>query len=174
MGRTGGMATQTASLTVTSALMRDGATLPNDMVFNGMGLHGGNKSPDLQWSGAPEGTKSFAITLYDPDAPTTVGFTHWIVFNIPPDVTKIEAGAGSKNGAGIKGAMSGLADYGFSEFGGAAPPPGDPPHHYHLTVYALDTMLEGLDDKTTYAKFNFMIRGHVLAKGTITGTYARS
>lgn len=167
------MATQTATLTVTSSMLRDGQTVPNDMVFNQMGCTGADKSPDLQWAGAPAGTKSFAITMYDPDAPTTVGFSHWIVFNIPPDVTKVEAGAGKHHGAGIKGATNGFVDYGFAKYGGPCPPPGDPPHHYHVTVYALDMELEGLDDTTTYAKFNFMIRGHVLAKGTITGLYGR-
>lgn len=161
-----------ARLTVTSAMMADGKTLPKEMVFNGMGLDGGNASPDLQWSGAPAGTKSYAVTVYDPDAPTTVGFVHWVLFNIPGDARKLERDAGSRKDAGV-GGTHGHNDYGFAGFGGAAPPPGDPPHHYHLTVYALDLERLDLDETTTYAKFRFMIRGHVLATGEITGLFGR-
>jgi Raf kinase inhibitor-like YbhB/YbcL family protein len=162
----------TQRLTVTSSALSDGQTLPQSMVFNGAGLSGGNTSPDLQWSGAPSGTKSYAVTVYDPDAPTTVGFVHWVLFNIPASVTKLEAGAGAKKDAGV-GATHGHNDYGFAGFGGAAPPPGDPPHHYHLAVYALDLDRLDLDETTTYAKLRFTIRGHVLAIGELVGTFGR-
>lgn len=158
----------TNALTVTSSIMRDGQTLPPSMVFDD-----GNQSPDLQWPGAPAGTKSYAITMYDPDAPTTVGFVHWVVFNIPASVTSLPAGAGAKKDAGV-GAITGINDYGFNGFGGAAPPPGDPPHRYILTVNALNVdSFADLNEMTTYAKLMFYMRGHVLASGRITGTYGR-
>jgi Raf kinase inhibitor-like YbhB/YbcL family protein len=164
------MSTQ-ATLAVTSSVFRDGQTIPMSAVFDQFGCTGKNQSPDVAWSGAPAGTKSFAVTIYDPDAPTTVGFVHWIVFDIPADVTSLEAGAGSHKHVNV-GATQGFTDYGFSRYGGPCPPPGDPAHHYHLTVWALDLEKLGVDDTTTYAKFRFIIRGHVLASAEIVGQYA--
>ena len=158
-----------AVLTVTSSVFRDGQTIPQSAVFDDMGCTGENRSPDLAWSGAPAGTKSYAVTIWDPDAPTTVGFVHWVLFDIPADVTSLEEGAGSHKHPG--GGTQGFTDYGFSRYGGPCPPPG-PAHHYHLTVWALDLEKLGVDDTTTYAKFRFIIRGHVLAKGEIVGVYA--
>lgn len=159
-------------MNATSSVFRDGQTIPQSAVFDQMGCTGGNESPDITWSGAPAGTKSFAVTLYDPDAPTTVGFVHWVLFNIPADATSLEAGAGAHKHAGSH-ATHGFTDFGFSRFGGPCPPPGDPAHHYHLTVYALDLpKLEGADETTTYAKFRFMTRGHILAQAEIVGLYA--
>jgi len=161
-----------ASLTVTSAVFRDGQTIPASAVFDGMGCTGNNQSPDLAWSGAPAGTKSFAVTIHDPDAPTTVGFVHWVLFDIPSGAASLAAGAGAHADAGV-GATHGFTDFGFSRYGGPCPPPGDSPHHYRLTVYALDLDKLGVDATTTYAKFRFMIRGHVLASGEIVGLYGR-
>ncbi len=161
-----------AKLPVTSSVFRDGATIPASAVFDGMGCTGQNQSPDLSWSNAPAGTKSFAVTMYDPDAPTTVGFVHWVLFDIPAERTSLEAGAGGQKHAGV-GATHGFTDFGVSRYGGPCPPPGDPPHHYHLTVYALDVDKLGVDDTTTYAKFRFMTRGHVLAQGELVGLYGR-
>lgn len=158
-------------LTVSSSQFGEGQTIPMSAVFDAFGCTGGNRSPQLSWSGAPAGTKSFAVTMYDPDAPTTVGFVHWVLFDIPPDVTSLPEGAGGKKHAGV-GATQGFTDYGFSKYGGPCPPPGDPAHHYHLTVYALDLDKLGVDDTTTYAKFRFIIRGHVLAQGELVGLYA--
>ncbi|MCU1457937.1 MAG: hypothetical protein JWL73_2029, partial [Actinomycetia bacterium] len=132
---------------------------------------GQNISPDLQWAGAPEGTKSFALSVWDPDAPTTVGFTHWILFNLDPSLTGLEAGAGAA-GKNPPASMLGLADFGDSEYAGMAPPEGDDPHHYIFTVYALDVPELDSGSTTTYPKFRFLIRGHVLAEATITGRYA--
>ncbi len=161
-----------ATLNVTSSMFRDGETIPQAAAFDGMGCTGGNESPDLSWSGAPPGTKSFAITIWDPDAPTGVGFVHWVLFDISADVTSLAQGAGAKKGAGVH-ATQGFTDFGFTHYGGPCPPPDDPPHHYHLTVYALDQERLGVDDTTTYAKFRFMTRGHVLASKEIVGLYAR-
>jgi Raf kinase inhibitor-like YbhB/YbcL family protein len=140
-------------------------------VYGGAG--GQNVSPDLSWDAPPVGTKSLAITCHDPDAPTTVGFTHWVLFNLPPDLKSLPAGAGAA-GKIPKGATLGFTDYGESAYGGMAPPPGDPPHRYQFTVWALDVpRLEGGDERTTYAKFRFLIRGHVLAQGALTGLFGR-
>ena len=160
-----------ATLSLTSGVVRDGQTIPMSAVFDQMGCTGQNQSPDLAWSGAPAGTKSFAVTMYDPDAPTTVGFVHWVLFDIPAGTTALAAGAGSQRDAGV-GATQGFTDYGFSRYGGPCPPPGDAAHHYHLAVYALDLEKLGVDDTTTYAKFRFIIRGHVLAQAEIVGRYA--
>jgi Raf kinase inhibitor-like YbhB/YbcL family protein len=160
-----------ARLTVTSSVVADGRTIPQSAVFNGMGCTGGNRSPDLRWSGAPAGTKSFAITTWDPDAPTGVGFVHWVLFNIPADVMSLPEDAGAHKHGGVN-ALAGTNDFGLQAYSGPCPPPGDPPHHYHFTVYALDVeKLEGLDGSTSYAKFKFMSRQHVLATGELVGLY---
>ena len=160
-----------ASLKVGSQVVQEGKPIPMSSVYSGVG--GQNVSPDLSWDAPPAGTKSLAVTCYDPDAPTTVGFTHWVLFNLPPDLKGLPPGAGAAGNA-PKGATLGFTDYGESSYGGMAPPPGDPAHRYQFTVYALDVpRLEGADDHTTYAKFRFMIRGHVLAQGTLTGLYGR-
>lgn len=128
---------------------------------------GQNRSPQLAWEGLPEGTRSLAVTCHDPDAPTTVGFTHWVRFGIPATMRSLAAGAGTEAGEWTDG----ISDWGDHGYGGMAPPAGDPPHHYHFTVYALDSETVGLDPDTTYAKFRFLVRGHVLGTGTITGLY---
>ena len=156
------------SLTVTSTLFGDGEPIPSSAAHTSAG--GENVSPDLSWSDLPEGTQSVAVTCYDPDAPTTVGFTHWVLFNLDPDTRQLPAGAGA-SGENPAGSTMGYTDYGVSEYGGMGPPPGDPPHHYRFTVYALDTRLDDLGSSATYAYFRFSIRGHVLDEGTLTGTY---
>ncbi len=167
------MQTQKASLTVASSVLRDGQTIPQRAVYDKMGCSGGNQSPDLSWSGAPPGTKSFAVTVFDPDAPTGNGFVHWVLFDIPASVTSLEAGAGARPDAGLQ-AKHGTNDFGSARYEGPCPPPGDPPHHYHFAVYALDVAkMEGLDRTTSHAKFKFMSREHVLASGEIVGLYSR-
>jgi hypothetical protein len=160
-----------ATLTVSSSVFRDGQTIPQSAVFNAMGCTGDNKSPDLTWSGAPAGTKSYAITIWDPDAPTGVGFVHWVLFNIPGDVTSLPEDAGSHKRAEVR-ATHGTNDFGQARYDGPCPPPGHGVHHYHLVLYALDVPeLKGLDSSTSYAKFKFMSREHVLATGEIVGLY---
>lgn len=160
-----------APIIVTSTTFPMGGTLPKTTEFNGCG--GGNVSPQLAWSGAPPGTKSFVITLFDPDAPTSTGFWHWVVFNVPGGVQSLPAGAGSKPSPVAK-SLSGYTDFGFSHYGGPCPPRGDPAHHYIFTVFALDVpALEGVSAKSTAASVMFTIRGHVLAAGAIEGTFAQ-
>jgi len=168
------MQTQTAKLILTSSVFRDGETVAQSAAFDAMGCTGANRSPDLTWSPGPAGTQSYAITVWDPDAPTGVGWVHWVLFNIAAEVTALPEDAGSRKRAGV-GALHGTNDFGQRGYDGPCPPPGDPPHHYHLVVYALDVpSLQGLDDSTSYAKFKFVAREHVLATGEIVGLYGRS
>ena len=159
-----------APLKVHSQVVQEGKPIPTSAVYTGAG--GQNVSPDLSWDAPPAGTKSLAITCYDPDAPTTVGFSHWVMFDLPPDLRSLAAGAGAP-GKAPKGAVLGFTDYGESAYGGMAPPPGDPPHRYHFTVWALDVPQLQSGPNTTYAKFRFLIRGHVLAQGVLTGLFGR-
>src|SRR5215468_10794374 len=154
-----------ASLKVSSQVVQEGKPIPMSAVYTGVG--GQNVSPDLSWDAPPAGTKSLAVTCYDPDAPTTVGFAHWVMFNLPADLRSLPAGAGAP-GKTPKGAVLGFSDYGESAYGGMAPPPGDPPHRYQFTVWALDLPQFESGANTTYAKFRFLIRGR--ARGSGTGT----
>lgn len=154
-------------LTVTSSSFSEGQTIGHDFVFTGCG--GKNQSPQLTWSGTPSGTKSFAITCFDPDAPTGSGYWHWLAFDIPASVASVNAGAGTN--APPAGGKGGTSDFGMPSYGGPCPPKGDAPHRYIFTVYALDIDSLGGDDSTTGATMIFKMRGHVLAKGSITGLF---
>jgi Raf kinase inhibitor-like YbhB/YbcL family protein len=129
-----------APFSVSSADMREGDALAQRHWFGGFGCTGGNISPQIAWQNAPAGTRSFAVTAYDPDAPTGSGWWHWTVVNIAQQVTSLAAGAGDKNNAKLPaGAVQGRNDFGYAGFGGACPPAGDKPHRYRFTVWALDT-----------------------------------
>jgi len=150
--------------TVTSKGFSDGGCLPDAQVQTK-----GNRSPELSWSGAPAGTKSFAVTCFDPDAPTGSGFWHWTVANISADVTELAEGASSE---GLpKGAVEGRTDFGEPGFGGAAPPPGHGPHRYIFTVFAVDADSLPVTQDDSGAKYGFNLHFHTLAKASITGVY---
>ena len=152
----------------------DGATIADQHAFNGFGCAGGNISPAFSWSGAPAATKSFALTCYDPDAPTGSGFWHWVVFNIPAGATGLPRGAGDpKSPAAPKGAVQGRTDYGVSGYGGPCPPPGDKPHRYQFTVFAVDVDKLDVDAQSSAAVVGFNLHFHTLAKATLTGLYGR-
>ena len=149
------------AFTLISNDFKDGDVLPDAQV-----QAKGNTSPHLAWSGAPEGTKSFAVTVFDPDAPTGSGFWHWTVANIPADVSEIPAG-----GPVPDGAVEGRTDYGAPGFGGAAPPPGHGPHRYIFTVFAVDVDSLPVTPEDSGAKYGFNLHFHTLAKASITATY---
>jgi Raf kinase inhibitor-like YbhB/YbcL family protein len=161
------------TLSVSSSMMRDGETIPLSMVYSAMGCTGENRSPDLQWSGAPEGTKSYALTMFDPDARTGAGWSHWVAYDIPAQFTALEAGAGSHRHARLHGGLRGINDFGELRYDGPCPPPGDPPHHYHLTIYAIGVPALRLPEGATYAAFRAASRGLVHAQGEIVGLYGR-
>lgn len=145
--------------------------IADDQVFNSFGCTGKNISPQLSWSGAPQGTKSFAITAYDPDAPTGSGWWHWVVFNIDASVNEIKTAASTKQMP--KGAVESITSYGTAGFGGACPPEGDKPHRYIFTVFALDT---DKIEQTAQARpelVGYFINTHALAKASIMAYFGR-
>ncbi|MEV0546822.1 YbhB/YbcL family Raf kinase inhibitor-like protein [Nocardia salmonicida] len=162
------------SFTVTSADITDGQPLANDQVSGVFGAGGKDISPQLSWSGFPEGTQSFVVTVYDPDAPTASGFWHWAVADIPASVTTLDAGAGSEGGNLPAGAVSLRNDGGFPGFVGAAPPKGHGPHRYFVVVHAVDVpALEvGTDASPAYLGFNLF--SHTLGRATLIGTYEQN
>jgi Raf kinase inhibitor-like YbhB/YbcL family protein len=147
--------------------------LSNDQVYSGFGCSGKNISPALSWKGAPHDTKSFALTVYDPDAPTGSGWWHWVVYNIPADVSERPAGAGNPGGKLPAGVLQGHTDFGTSGFGGACPPVGEKPHHYIFTVYALKVEKISVPDEASAAMVGFMIHANALAKASLTARYGR-
>ena len=143
-------------------------------VYNGLGCHGENISPKLHWRGEPKGTKSFAVTLYDPDAPTKKGWWHWIVFNIPSGVHELLSGAGNPSAHLLPGgAVQSRNDFGTLGYGGACPPAGDRPHRYIVTVYALDVEKLLLGPDTSPARAVSMIESHAIAKASRMAYYGR-
>jgi Raf kinase inhibitor-like YbhB/YbcL family protein len=162
------------SFELTSRDVADAQPLGNGQLLEGMGLSGDNLSPHLAWSGFPPETRSFAVTLFDPDAPTGSGFWHWVLFNIPADVTELPTGAGSGDMAGLpEGAVHARSDFGSRYFGGAAPPPGDPPHRYVIAVHALDVPTLDADADASPAFVGFNLRFHTLARAVLVPVFGR-
>ena len=163
------------AFSVTSNSFKDGDYLGRDFILSadfGFGCAGGNTSPHLAWSGAPAGTKSFAVTCYDPDAPTGSGFWHWLVVNIPADVTELKLDAGSAGGTLPKGALMTRTDFGKPGYGGPCSPEGDHPHRYFFTVFAVgDTLDVGADTSAAVVGFNLHFK--TLAKAAIMGLFKR-
>ncbi|MFI5719217.1 YbhB/YbcL family Raf kinase inhibitor-like protein [Nocardia sp. NPDC051750] len=159
------------SFTVMSADVSDGATLGNDQVSGVFGAGGKDVSPQLSWSGFPAETKSFAVTVYDPDAPTASGFWHWAVADIPASVTELPAGAGSEGGSLPTGAVTLRNDGGFAGYVGAAPPAGHGPHRYFIVVHAVDVESLGVPPEASPAFLGFNLFSHTVARATLVGTY---
>jgi hypothetical protein len=141
--------------------------------FSGFGCDGRNISPELHWSDAPKGTKSFAVTVYDPDAPTGSGWWHWVVVNIPASATSLPADFGNIAKAQKTSALQTVTDYGKAGFGGACPPKGDHPHRYMFTVHALNIDHLDLDQKASPALAGYMINAHSIEKATMVSYYGR-
>ncbi len=165
---------QAAGFVLTSPTIKPGSTLTDAQVFNGFGCTGKNISPALKWSGAPKDTKSFAVTVYDPDAPTGSGWWHWVVYNIPATASELAEGAGTADGKGLPaGSAQGRTDFGAPGFGGACPPPGDKPHRYIFTVHALKTDKLDIPADGTAALVGFMINANRLGSASFTAKYGR-
>ncbi|MCT7587175.1 YbhB/YbcL family Raf kinase inhibitor-like protein [Aliarcobacter butzleri] len=156
------------NFTLTSSDLKGQLTKKQE--FNGFGCSGENISPQLSWKNAPKGTKSFAITVYDPDAPTGSGWWHWVVFDIPSNKTTLASGFGNSD---LKEAIQSMTDYGKTGFGGACPPVGDKAHRYIFTVHALDIETLGLDKNTNAATVGYYINSHSIAKASIISYYNR-
>jgi Raf kinase inhibitor-like YbhB/YbcL family protein len=163
-----------AAFTLTSPDIKPNATLDKKFEFNGFGCSGENKSPALKWSGAPKDTKSFAVTVYDPDAPTGPGWWHWSVINIPATVTELKPDAGNVSGANLPaGAKNVRIDYGVAGWGGVCPPEGDKPHRYVFTVHALKTDKLDIPADATAALAGYMINANSIGKSSFTAKYGR-
>lgn len=186
VGCGGSTCTSAASASTTAATLREPTAAPETLhveigglvdgqvaaesVFAGFGCEGGNRSLALSWSGAPEGTQSYAVVVHDPDAPTGVGFFHWVALDLPASTSSLPLGASGS--AMPAGAVEAYTDFGANGYGGPCPPPGAP-HRYEVTVYALDVPSVGLPPGATGALARFVLRGHTLALGRAVATYGR-
>lgn len=165
---------QVPTFDLTSTDLTDGAPLAPAQVSGILGAGGEDISPQLSWSGFPAETRSFAVTCYDPDAPTASGYWHWAVCNIPASVTSLPAGAGNDDGAGLPdGAQQLPNDAGLARYVGAAPPPGHGTHRYFFAVHALDVERLDLPAEATPAALGFNMFFHTLARAALIGTYER-
>ena len=162
---------------VSSNSFKDGDYLPKDHILSadfGFGCAGGNQSPHLAWSGAPAGTKSFAVTCYDPDAPTGSGFWHWVVVNIPASVSELKLDAGNPaSGLLPKGALMTRTDFGKPGYGGPYPPEGHGPHRYVFTLFAVKQDALPVTADTSAAVVGFNLHFNTLAKAAIMGLFKR-
>ena len=151
-----------------------GGKLTERQVLHGFGCAGANLSPALTWSAPPAGTKSFAVTVYDPDAPTGSGWWHWVAFNLPADLRELPEGAGDPQALMLPpDAVQSRTDFGSAGYGGACPPERDAPHRYQMTVWALDVDRLDLDANASGAMVGFFLHAHALGKATLTASYGR-
>ena len=161
----------TKIFSLTSPTIKEGHFMAKEQEFDGFGCNGNNISPELNWHNAPSGTKSFVLTVFDPDAPTGSGFWHWIVADIPGSATGLAQGAGK--GSLPPGCRSFINDFGIKEFGGACPPEGHGMHRYQFTIWALPEETLPAADDARAAVVGFMLNSMALGKATLTATYAR-
>ena len=163
-----------SSLTLSSNDIGQGEFMSKAHEFNGFGCSGDDLSPHLKWSNAPEGTKSFAITAYDPDAPTGSGWWHWQIVNIDNKVSELKTGAGSSKKASAPQGITQISnDYGIKGFGGACPPPGHGVHHYRFTIHALSVAKLELPENASGALTGYMINANTIESATIEALYKR-
>lgn len=160
-------ASHAADFRLSSPTLQAGKPMPALHEFNGFGCTGANVAPVLNWQGVPAGTRSLAVTVFDPDAPTGSGWWHWLVVNLPAGSRTLDAAALPE------GALQTRTDYGAPGFGGACPPAGDAPHRYQFTVWALDTDKLPVDANASGALIGYLLRQHALGKAELTATYQR-
>jgi Raf kinase inhibitor-like YbhB/YbcL family protein len=158
-----------APFTLTSKDFKDGGNMPDKQEFNSFGCKGSNVSPDLEWTAPPAGTKSLALMVRDPDAPTGSGWWHWVVYNIPADTTSLPEG-----GPLPKTAVQGNTDFGVPGWGGPCPPVGSGVHHYEFTLFALKVDKLDLPATATAAFVGFNVIGNAIGKTKLTGLYNRA
>ncbi len=161
---------------LTSKSFKDGDYLSDNHVLSedfGFGCAGGNQSPHLAWTEPPAGTESFALTCFDPDAPTGSGFWHWVVVNIPADVREFELGAGSEGGNIPPAALQVRTDFSKPGYGGPCPPQGDHPHRYVFAIHAVNMAELPVNAETSAAVIGFLLNFNSLAKSTLMGLYKR-
>ncbi len=169
----GSMSARAEGFRLSSADIAEGQSMGDRHVYAGFGCAGGNTSPALAWDGAPEGTRSFALSVYDPDAPTGSGWWHWVVFNLPASTRSLPAGAGGIKAAALPGAaVQSRTDFGPAGYGGPCPPPGAP-HRYVFTVHALDVESLPLDAQASAAMVGYMVNAHSLGRASLTALYGR-
>jgi Raf kinase inhibitor-like YbhB/YbcL family protein len=162
-----------ASFTVTSTDVTDGQPQDERHAYEGATDNAGNTSPQLSWSNFPDGTKSFVVTCYDPDAPTPSGFWHWVLVDLPADTTSLDTNAGAA-GATLPGnAFHVRNDWSSKDYGGAFPPDGDRPHRYYYVVHAVDVDTLGVDDDASAAVVSFNLAFHTLARAQLVATFQR-
>ena len=159
------------SFSLTSDDMTDGQRLADTHVHDSAG--GDNVSPSLSWSGAPAATRGYAVTCYDPDAPTTSGFWHWLIVGLGPETTSLARGAGASSFDLPAGAIRLQNDMGQKQYDGSAPPPGHGEHRYIFAVHALDTDALGIPDSVTPGYAGFNIVGHTIGRATLIATWSR-
>ena len=167
-------ANSTNQFSITSADIKPNTTISNKHVFSGFGCLGENISPELSWSNAPKDTKSFAVTVYDPDAPTGSGWWHYVAINIPATYSQLPANFASENKFKIKDGINQIGnDFGVRNFGGPCPPQGSKNHHYIFTIHALKVEKLDVPETSTAALAGFMINQNRLAKASFTALYKR-
>jgi Raf kinase inhibitor-like YbhB/YbcL family protein len=169
------MAHDSSAFELHSPTLHAGATMPEANVLNGYGCTGGNRSPPLSWSHAPAGTKSFAITMYDPDERGSgSGWWHWIVYNLPANTLALPEDAGAANSKSMPpGAVQATTDFGANQYNGPCPDAADPPHRYTITVYALSAATLDVPSNATPAMIGYCVHLVTLAKASLVVPFAR-
>ena len=165
------VAARAAKLVLASPTIIEGGIVPNAHVYNGYGYHGENHSPKLSWTGAPAGTRSFAVTVHDPDAPHAGGWWHWLAFDIPADAHGLPENAGSGKGL-PNGVVQSITDFQTAGYGGPCPPPGKP-HRYVFTIYALKVGKLGVSASEAPAKVDEAIRRNAIDQVSITAKFGK-
>lgn len=162
------------TFTLSSEVISPGGTIGEAQVYNGFGCSGGNVSPPLSWENPPAGTRSFALMVHDPDAPTGSGWWHWVVWNLPAETRSLPARSGDPAASLLPaGAVQGRTDFGSAGYGGPCPPPGSAPHRYHFRLHALKVDKLDLPADATAAFVGFNVKANALAVAELTGLYSR-